>query len=73
VSQFDNSSDDAFVERLYIPGIRRAGDLQTAVSMKTGTAIIHNAARGFRLDGVRPEPKKLSPEEIVRVLKTGRS
>ena len=69
VDQFDNSSDAAFVERLYIPGIRRAGDLQTAVSMTAGTAVIHNAGTRFRLDGVRVEPRPLTPDEIVGMLK----
>jgi hypothetical protein len=69
VEQFDNSSDDAFIERLYIPGIRRAGDLQTAVSMTSGTVVAHNAGSRFRLDGVRIEPRKLTAQEILGLLK----
>lgn len=69
VEQFDNSSDDAFVERLYIPGIRRAGDLQTAVSMASGTVVIHNAGSRFRLGRVRIEPRKLTADEIRGLLK----
>ena len=72
VGQVDNTNDDAFLAGCYIPGIRRAGDLQTAVSMTTGTVMIHNAADRFRLDGVRIEPRKLSAAQIVRVLKNGR-
>ncbi len=68
VDQFDNTSDAAFLERLYIPGIRRAGDLQTAVSMTSGTVVIHNAGDRFRLDGVRVEPRRLTADEIVRLL-----
>src|SRR5207247_2332969 len=33
VEQFDGASDQAFVDRLYIPGIRRAGDFRTAIGM----------------------------------------
>jgi hypothetical protein len=69
VGQFDNSSDAAFVERLYIPGIRRAGDLQTAISMAAGHVVVHNAARHFTLDGPRIESRKLEPNEIVTLLK----
>jgi hypothetical protein len=69
VDQFDNTSDDAFVERLYIPGLRRAGDLQTAVSMASGTVVIHNAGSRFTLDGVRIESRKLTPDEIRGLLK----
>jgi dienelactone hydrolase len=69
VAQFDSSSDAAFVERLYIPGIRRAGDLQTAISMAKGTVVIHNAAGRFTLDGPRIESRKLTPSEIVTLLR----
>ena len=44
VSGFDPSSDAAFLEHLYIPGIRRAGDLQTAMKMVRGEVILHGAA-----------------------------
>jgi len=71
VEQFDNTSDDAFLERLYIPGIRRAGDLRTAVSMTSGVVVIHNGGTRFRLDGVRVEPRRLTADEIVRLLKRG--
>lgn len=69
VAQFDHSSDDAFVERLYIPGIRRAGDLRTAISMATGTVVIHNTGGRLTLEGARIEPRQLSAEEIVARLK----
>jgi hypothetical protein len=69
VAQFDNASDTAFLERLYIPGIRRAGDLQTAVSMATGDVVVHNAGRQFTLVRPRVESRKLTPDEIVAALK----
>ena len=69
VAEFDNTSDAAFLERLYIPGLRRAGDLRTAVSMASGTVLIHNAGDRFTLDGARIERRKLTPAEIVALLK----
>ena len=69
VAQFDNTTDAAFLERLYIPGLRRAGDLQTAVSMASGTVLVHNAGDRFTLDGPRIERRKLTPAEIVALLK----
>jgi hypothetical protein len=69
VAQFENGSDTAFVERLYIAGLRRAGDLQTAVSMATGQVVIHNAGDRFRLEGPRIEQRTLTPAEIVALLK----
>jgi hypothetical protein len=76
VAQFDRDSDEAFLERLYIPGIRRAGEFQTAIGMAQGTvAVIHNAGDRFRLEGARIERLPLSPEQIAALLErsgTGR-
>jgi dienelactone hydrolase len=69
VEQFDNTSDQMFVDRLYIPGLRRAGDLQTAISMSRGSVVIHNAADRFTLAGPRVERRTLTPAEIVEVLR----
>jgi hypothetical protein len=68
VAQFDNASDQAFVERLYIPGLRRAGDLQTAIGMAAGPVVIHNAGDRFTLSGARIEPQKLTPAQISSAL-----
>jgi hypothetical protein len=68
VGQFDIGSDQAFVERLYIPGLRRAGDLQTAIAMASGTVIIHNAGDRFTLAGARIEPRTLTPAQIAAAL-----
>jgi hypothetical protein len=65
VARFDRTSDDAFLERLYIPGIRRAGDLQTALRMATGSITIHNAGERFAIEGPPIESKQLTPAEIV--------
>jgi dienelactone hydrolase len=72
IAEFDNGSDAAFVERLYIPGIRSAGDFQTAVAMTHGTIVVHNTGDKFRIEGVRLEPKKLSPNEIATLLRARR-
>jgi hypothetical protein len=69
VGQFDRESDAAFLERLYIPGVRRAGDLQTALSLASGAVVIHNAGDRLALEGPRIERNKLTPAEIVTLLK----
>jgi hypothetical protein len=69
VEQFDNTSDQMFVDRFYIPGLRRAGDLQTAMSMIKGTIVIHNAAERFTLAGPRVERRQLTPAEILEFLR----
>ena len=48
---FDTSRDEDSWRALYIPGLRRAGDLQTASEMAPGRLVIHNAGRTF--DGAR--------------------
>jgi hypothetical protein len=73
VTQFDTSKDEAFVDHLYIPGLRRAGDLQTAASMAAGQLVIHNAGTGFSVKGVDARTAKLTPAEIVALLTRPRS
>lgn len=68
VGEFDDSSDEAFVDRLYIPGLRRAGDLRTAVSMAKGGIVIHGAGPRFRIEGARIEQRRLSVPEIVKLI-----
>jgi dienelactone hydrolase len=68
VGDFDTTSDDLFLERLYVPGLRRAGDLQTAASMAQGRLLIHDAGNRFNLPGVSVERRKLAPAEIVEAL-----
>jgi hypothetical protein len=64
VGDFDTSSDDAFVRSLFIPGLRRAGDLQTASLLANG-AVIHNAGPRFEVRGLTPRRAKLGAREIV--------
>jgi hypothetical protein len=65
VGGFDPSSDAAFLDRLYVPGLRRAGDLQTAVRAAAGELILHDASPAFHLAGPRVENRRLTPAEIA--------
>jgi hypothetical protein len=65
VDQFDTSSDTDFVDHLYIPGLRRAGDLRTAVSMSRGEIVVHNAGPKFDVTGLRAQAAKLTPADIA--------
>ncbi len=69
VGQFDTSSDAGYLERLYIPGLRRAGDLQTASRLARGKLVIHNAGDRFAVTGVDTRPARLTPAEIVGLLR----
>ena len=70
IGEFDMSSDAAFVERLYMPGLRRAGDLSTAASLVEDRAIIHNAGPSFVLNGAPASRERMSAKEIVTLLKS---
>ena len=69
IGEFDTSNDAAFVERLYMPGLRRAGDLSTAASLVEDRAVIHNAGPSFMLNGAPAPREKMSAKEIVALLK----
>ena len=69
VGDFDTASDAAFLERLYMPGLRRAGDLSTAAALAGERAIIHNASPRFALTDATIRREKLTAKEIVGMLK----
>jgi hypothetical protein len=69
VGHFDLSSDAAFLDRLYILGLRRAGDLRTAAAMARGSLVLHNAGDRFSLEGAVTHAEKLTPEQILPLLK----
>jgi dienelactone hydrolase len=51
-ARFDDE-DDSYRERLFIPGLRRAGDLRTAAALAApGRLFIHNTAPGFPRDAI---------------------
>jgi dienelactone hydrolase len=68
VGRFDTSSDTAYLDRLYIPGLRRAGDLQTAASLARGRVLVHNAGDRFAVSGVESQARQLTPAEIAITL-----
>jgi hypothetical protein len=65
VGGFNLEDDGQFLERVYIPGLRKAGDFQTAVSLARGELIVHNAGDRFTLRGLRVERAALTSREIV--------
>jgi hypothetical protein len=69
VDRFDTGSDQAFVERLYMPGLRRAGDLQTAMAMTSASVIVHNAGDHFTLDKARVQRDKITLERLVELVR----
>ena len=72
VDRFDTSDDQAFVDRLFIPGLRRAGDLQTAARTGPAVTIVHNAGDRFDVKGLQPQPRPLTTAEVVKAILAAR-
>jgi hypothetical protein len=73
VNQFDPSNDADYVDHLYIPGLRRAGDLQTAASMARGEIVVHDAGSRFSVPGLRAQSARLAASEIVALVRKAAS
>jgi dienelactone hydrolase len=73
MGQFDPSDDTDYVEHLYIPGLRRAGDLQTAASMARGEIVVHDAGSRFSVPGLRAQSARLTASEIVALVRKAAS
>jgi dienelactone hydrolase len=69
VGRFDTSSDESYLERLYIPGLRRAGDVQTAVALARGKLVLHNTGDRFAITGPDTRTVQLTPAEIATALR----
>jgi hypothetical protein len=73
VAGFDSASDQAFIEHLYIPGLRRAGDLQTATAMAGGEIVVHNGGSTFNVPALNPKAAKLTSAEIAAIVRKSSS
>ena len=70
VNQFDNSSDDAFLETLPIPSLRRVGDFRTAGTLiAPRNLIIHNTGEAFDTTWIEDVYRNLGAEENLLVRK----
>ncbi|MEN3340455.1 MAG: hypothetical protein V7647_4131, partial [Acidobacteriota bacterium] len=72
VGSFDTASDADYMDHLYVPGLRRAGGLQTAASAAGTSVLIHNAGERFALDGVRVRHTRLTAEDLVATIRSAR-
>lgn len=53
VAQFDNTNDEAYLKQVPIPGIRRAGDFQTAITISPLNPLyIHNTGSKFQTKNI---------------------
>jgi hypothetical protein len=73
VGGFSTADDDAYLARLYMPGLRRAGDVRTASDVAQGRLAIHNAGAVFDAPGARVQQAKLTAAEIVALVRDAAS
>jgi hypothetical protein len=66
---FDTSRDDDYLDRLYIPGLRRAGDVATASEMAPGRIVVHGAGASFAAPGARAQQGRLTPAQVVALVR----
>jgi hypothetical protein len=69
VQGFDTGRDDGFFAHLYIPGLRRTGDVQTASEVAQGRLVIHNAGPQFTASGARVQRTRLNSAEIIALVR----
>jgi dienelactone hydrolase len=66
--QFETENDAAYLEKLFIPLIRRAGDFRTATALiAPAPLLIHNTATGFKLDWARDAYRAAGREAALAV------
>lgn len=67
-ARFDSSSDQVFIDRLFCPCLRAAGDFATAAACIAPTALlIHNTGDKFATDGIRQVYKAEGATDKLRV------
>jgi dienelactone hydrolase len=62
-------TDAWFADHFYIPGLRRAGDFQTAIDAAAGTLVLHNVRPGLGITAANLHAKQLSPQEIAEAIR----
>ncbi len=68
VSQFNSQNDQAYLDTLYIPIIRRAGDFRTALTLApTSRLLIHNTGSQFETEWVGNAYKISNAEAALRI------
>jgi dienelactone hydrolase len=54
LSQFQTDRDEEYLDKFYIPGLRKAGDFRAAATLNTrGKGLLHNTGAGFPTEWAR--------------------
>ena len=68
VSGFDPKSDADYLKHLYVPGLRRAGGLDTAASASAAAIVVHGAGDRFTLKNARVVRDRLDAPAVAAAL-----
>ena len=68
VSNFSSEEDRAYLEHLYVPVLRRAGDFKTAAMLATTTRLlIHNTGENFSTDWFRQAYELAGKTDLLEI------
>ena len=66
--QFDNDDDQAYLDRLFIPCLRRAGDFRTVAALAAPAALLlHNTGSAFRTEWIEDVYRVANARDRLRV------
>ncbi|HLU99719.1 MAG TPA: acetylxylan esterase [Acidobacteriota bacterium] len=68
VDGFNNSDEQAFLDRFYIPGLLRYGEFQTAVDAGQARIYIHGTENRFRVSGIEQQAEALDPDALAKLV-----
>jgi len=69
VGRLDLSDDGQLLDHAYIPGLRRAGDFQTAAALAGSGLVIHNAGDRFAVPAARVDRDRLPVSAIADLVR----
>ncbi|MBI3693842.1 MAG: hypothetical protein HY238_03250, partial [Acidobacteria bacterium] len=59
-------TDAEYVEKFFIPGVRKAGDFRAAAMLvSTGKTLLHNAGSEFPTDWIAARPDRVPDAELL--------
>ncbi len=68
VSGFSSEEDEAYLEHLYVPVLRRAGDFKTAAMLAPATRLlIHNTGENFSTDWFRQAYELFGKTDLLEI------
>jgi len=74
LAQFSTDDDRQYIDRFFIPGLRKAGDFKAAAVMDTeGNLLLHNTGAGFPADWVKESAQAAGSTADVRSGKASES